>query len=515
MQATIGLIQPDENVVDLHTAFYGDYLGQFGIWDFNVSGKTLGNPERSEGVTSMTRPVLQALKANFFAAEGNFLAASSLLMDAEHQAQTRFFRNPTENKADFLAYVLFEQGVYANRLENYDAAADYFERAYELADDGPLKIIADFELQALGVTPRRKAAYAKLEQRVIDLTEFGLTAYTALAMLRLGTFADQAEQYKAATAYYKRALDLCKDRGYDFIGWQIQNAQGYSAILQNQADQARGILDKIANNCPSHSLKSLALENLALVSFNQKDYPTSASYVERALEICRQNQVVSRLAPECQFLGDLYKEFLGEPEKAGYFYRLGFEQIANFGNAGIPISGNRLGAMEAYVSFLQDRGTQSQSYLPHESHFEFALGKTWRDIMDLFHYNLIIFHFSHTGRGETLIKHLEMPATTFYSLKDRLSKRGFKFPRKRDKDYKFNPDHYQDGMQRYLQFQADKPWKAINKIFEKDMMEFLYASYGYKKTRLSEILDLSYPMVIAKTKAVTDEDNQYAEYKRD
>ncbi|MCF7902786.1 MAG: hypothetical protein K9M19_05115 [Candidatus Marinimicrobia bacterium] len=511
------LLHPEKAVTDMHTTFYAEYLEQLGLWEFNITAKTLGNPDRTEGVTNMTRPVLQALKANFYAAEGNYLAASTLLQEAIQQAESRFYRYPTENKADVLAYVLFEKGVFENRLEHSDAADAYFQRAFELADEGQLKAMAEFERHALTITPRRKAAYAKLEQRVIDLTEMGLTAYTTLALHRLGTLADIAENYKVSTAYYKRALNQAKEHGYTFLAWQIQNTQGYSALLQKHADEARDILDKVSNSTPSYHMKALALENLALLFFNNEQYPSAAEYVERALEITRKNQVTSRLAPECHFLGDMNKEYLGEPEKASYYYDLGFKEISLCTTLGIPFTGNRLKLVEAYITFLRERPTtqQAQSYLPHESHFEFALGKSWRRIVELFHYNLVLFHFRHTGRGEKLIAHLDMPATTFYSLRDRLSKRGFRFPRKRQKDFQFNPEHYQEGLQQYLQFEADKTWKEVNKAFERDIMQFLYTAYGYRKTRLSEILDLSYPMVIAKTKAVTDEGNQYEEFKRE
>lgn len=293
MENEVKLLHPEKAVTDMHTTFYAEYLEQLGLWEFNITAKTLGNPESTEGVTSMTRPVLQALKANFYGAEGNFLAAKSLLTEATLQAETRFYRYPTENKADVLAYVLFERGVYENRLEHHQAADAYFQRAYELAEEGPLKAMADFEIHALTVTPRRKAAYAKLEQRVIDLTEMDLTAYTTLALHRLGTLADIAENYKVANAYYKRALSQAKDHGYTFLTWQIQNTQGYSALLQKHADEARDILDKVTNSTPSYHMKALALENLALLFFNNEQYPSAAEYVERALEITRKNQVTS------------------------------------------------------------------------------------------------------------------------------------------------------------------------------------------------------------------------------
>lgn len=518
MENAVMLLHPEKAVLDMHATFYSEYLEQLGLWDFNITAKTLGNPDRTEGVTNMTRPVLQALKANFYAAEGNYLAAGKLLEEAIQMAESRFFRFPTENKADVLAFVFFEKGIYENRLDHPDVADVCFHRAYELADEGPLKTMAQVELHALTVTPRRKAAYAKLEQQVIDLTEMGITAYTTLALHRLGTLADIAGNYRVSTAYYKRALNQAKEHGYTFLTWQIQNSQGYSALLQKHADEARDILDKVANSSPSYHMKALAMENLALLFFNNEDYPAAAEYVERALEITRKHQVVSRLAPECQFLGDVHHEYLGEPEKASYYYDLGFKDLTLYTNTHrLPITGNRLKLVEAYIAFLGERpATQTaQSYLPHESHFEFALGKTWRKIMELFHYNLVIFHFRYTGRGEKLIQHLDMPATTLYSLRDRLSKRGYKFPRKREKGFQFNPEHYHEGLQQYLQFRADLTWKQVNKAFERDIMQFLYASYGYRKTRLSEILDLSYPMVIAKTKAVTDEGNQYEEFKRD
>ncbi len=514
MEETAETMQPDKNLIELHVTFYADYFQQLGLWDFPISQKTLGAQEDFNFATGMTRPVLQALQANFYGAEGNYLAARKLLTKALQHSEIRYFRNPTSNKADVLAYVLFEWGIFQVRLEQPESALAYLEQAGELAQSGPFKAIIDYKIQVLAVTPRKKAAYAKLEQRVIDLRELNLTAVTVLGLHQLGVLADQADQPKVATAYYANALELAKTRGYEYLVWRIQSSQGYSAILQKHYDRARDILDKIANGAPSPHLKALAWENLALIFFNQQQYPPAADLVERALELVRTTGVNSRIAPQCLFLGNLYTESLGEDEKAAYYYQIGFEQVIKQSDAGLPLTGVRAKVIQEYVTFMQTRGSESQTYLPNQAHFEFALGKKWREIMDLFHYNLVIFHFSHTGRGRGLIAHLDMPVTTFYSLKDRLSKRGFKFPRKRDKNFEFNPDHYQDGVQNYLQFQADKTWKEINKIFEKDMMEFLYASYGYKKTRLSEILDLSYPMVIAKTKAVTDEDNQYNTYKR-
>jgi hypothetical protein len=135
--------------------------------------------------------------------------------------------------------------------------------------------------------------------------------------------------------------------------------------------------------------------------------------------------------------------------------------------------------------------------------FSFAIGKSWVEIKDLFHYNWILYHKKLNGSGDRLLKSIGMKKPTFYSLHRKLANRGYLFPDFRRKNIEFPDNHLLPELQDYISSFEDKKWSATNKAFDQDVIRFLYHQYGYKKTKLAEVLGLGYSAVIDKTREIT------------
>ena len=97
-----------------------------------------------------------------------------------------------------------------------------------------------------------------------------------------------------------------------------------------------------------------------------------------------------------------------------------------------------------------------------------------------------------------------MPPSTLYSVQNRLKHRGYILPPKQETINQEKHDLH-DLINQY----DDLSWAEANEIFEREIMHYLYEKYGYNKYRMANILKLSYPSIIDKTRTLTQVDEYF------
>ena len=241
-------------------------------------------------------------------------------------------------------------------------------------------------------------------------------------------------------------------------------------------------------------------ENLALLAEARSDMDTAVELVKQALEVSTRLDSIPHIPDECLYLGQAYETHYQDLEQAEKYYQLGYEHAMRYARHGVSLSGDRQKVVEAYVRLTnQKKGApQPGLSLSPETHFAFSEGKPWKEIKDIFHYQLIRYHQRNHAKSKRLAKHLDMPASTLYSVQGRLKKRGYELPGKDQQGS--SPDH---SLFPFIDEHRELTWQAVNEIFENEIMHYLYEKYGYNKQRMAQILKLSYPSIITKTRELT------------
>ncbi|MEE9238456.1 MAG: hypothetical protein V3U58_02735, partial [Thermodesulfobacteriota bacterium] len=186
----------------------------------------------------------------------------------------------------------------------------------------------------------------------------------------------------------------------------------------------------------------------------------------------------------------LCQEKLGVTGLADHFYSIGYEQVMNETDMGLPIMDYRKKLVDAYVEFLR----RSQK-IPHmdlkDEIFGFSTNRSLKQIRDIFHKNLFSLHLERTKNAPQLCNRLQIDTRTYFLYQKKLGlKRG-----SIEKSTLYDNSHFTH----YLENLANLTWREANRKFEGDIFSYLLEKHQYDKKKLAEVLDISYPQVAMKT----------------
>ena len=202
------------------------------------------------------------------------------------------------------------------------------------------------------------------------------------------------------------------------------------------------------------------------------------------------------------FLGECYEE-MGEMQQAILYYKLGYDHAFHQVSEGFGLNGYRRKAMTTYLTYLERMNYRKFDGKSLENPFEYSLGKEWREIRDIFQYHLIMHHKSKALSRDLFLTRLEMKSSTYYTLQSKLKKQGFQIPGVKEVNVSIPDDVVIETLNLYIQNNLEQlNWEEANKRFEKEIFSYLYRQYGFQKNRLGSALNLSQPIIRAKTDAM-------------
>ncbi len=328
----------------------------------------------------------------------------------------------------------------------------------------------------------------------------GLNVLASIGYRAAGIQYRKIRDYAAAHKYYDIAMNMSTKLKLNHNLNHIIIAKAFAYFSEGNINLAEKMYYRTTIQKSNDPFLPLLNENLALIAKHRDQMELSASLVKDALDISLELDSVSRVPGECEYLGDLYEHHFKDYEQAEYYYKMGYVHSMRYASHGISLTGDRKKAVEAYTNFIS-RKTESKERnkpRPHKDPFKFASGQSWGKIKDTFQHQLILFHKQGTPNSKRLAHKLGMPATTLYSLQKRLLNRGYSLSGEDQA-----PQSEEHELHSFLSDHQDLSWTEINQIFEREMMHYLYEKYGYNKHRMANILKISYPSIIAKTRELT------------
>lgn len=323
-----------------------------------------------------------------------------------------------------------------------------------------------------------------------------------ISMVRLGIIYEGEKNWKKADGYFRDGLKIAEDNQIYYLEDMIHNSIGFTYANKGEYDKSLQMLNSSLETVKSYYYRTLMIENIGYVYYKKLDYKTASEKYLEAYNYANSHRVISQLPEECLYLGECYEE-TGELQQAILYYKLGYDHAFHQVSEGFGLNGYRRKAMKTYISFMEKLNYRKITGQPVADSFQFSLGKEWREIRNIFHYHLIMHHKSQSFSRESFLSRLEMKSSTYYTLQGKLKKQGFSIPGIKDISASIPDDKMIEPLGLYIRNTLDQlNWVEANQRFEKDIFLYLYRQYGFQKNRLGSALNLSPPIIRAKTAAV-------------
>jgi len=471
------------------------FFGQIGYYDLAQIKELFININALEKEDERMQAFMMAGVGKLYLLEGNYLYAKKLLDQARFlaQKQNRFSKSPEHDEV--YAYVLYETGLLFRHLFEPDLSTQNFQFTIDLTESKALKLFAIYQLDTCF------AEETKDLKSLIPYVEL-MKPYPIqliLVLNRIGIIYSEINQPETGFKYINEGLKISQDNGFTDLEHVLANTLGYNYLLQKKYDPALEILEKNYQESTSFYTKTLTCENIGLLFHHLEDYQKTIKYGLTANKIAKQHSVISQIPGQHIYMGEVYEEKLRQLKEAQEQYRLGYEAATEQVAWGLSFTGERRKAVDVYVGFLQRHTGETFPLLPPKHPFEFTIGKSWKEIKDLFYQQLFQYHLAHFDSAEHMCQKLKIKPTTYYSLRARLAKEGKPLPLRRGRKEAVT-DPELAGLRDWIQERRNLTRREIEAAFDREALSFLYERHGHRKNVLSRVLDLSYPTVVNKTK---------------
>ncbi len=454
------------------------------------------------------KPVLQSIflagQAKIACLEGNFHVAITLLDKSFRESSKLFKQNDERLMRSVLAYVHFEYGVFYKMLRSPEQSAVHFLQALNLNPSNKLKLMINFYLELHALEHDGKNSLNRLRQFVHNFEKHNLSVMHVTALYWLGNFSRYQRKFADAKRYYQEGLHFAEKNNLLYMVWNIKNSYGL-LIGKKKPQEAVDFFEGFLDSVESHYLKAITFNNLALEyrAVGREDEAIELAKV--GLEYSKNHGVISTIPTFGGLIGQLIETYSDSPQEAYHYYKIGYDESMSLQQAGVPLTGARLFAVQKYVEYISKYIPEEIEKISTTHYFKWTAGRSWVNIQDLFHYNLFAYHYVHTGIGDPTFKHLEFNQNSFQTMKKRMrDMRGIHFPNFKRGESDFNAEYFIDSMQQYIAIHKDMTYKQVREQFEKDVFEYLYKHSGYNKVNLAKSLDVAYGTIIRKTKPLTD-----------
>ncbi|GEM_PF-3192379 len=304
----------------------------------------------------------------------------------------------------------------------------------------------------------------------------------------IGSIYTYLNDFKKAQKYINQAMELAIQNSLLQYQYEAMNDLGWLYIQKNEYDKARQIFLGLLKKDLSPYLMSLALQNLGYIEYRCFNYKKAVSYHSYSLQLTVQYEMRDMAFEDYYKLGICYEK-LGEMALANHFYAQGFEEVQKEMQLGLRLLGYRKKLVDTYVRFLQKNQKHPLVDLKEEI-FGFTVNKPLKEIREIFHKSLLNLHLEQTKNAPELCAKLGIDKRTYFLYQKKLGlKRG-------DSSTSIINSQFKE----YLESLTTHSWKEANQRFEKDLFSFLLSKYQYNKKKLAEVLNVSYGLVIQKTK---------------
>ncbi|MFQ6608690.1 MAG: tetratricopeptide repeat protein [Fidelibacterota bacterium] len=313
----------------------------------------------------------------------------------------------------------------------------------------------------------------------------------ARAQRRMGQVYDNRREYDKALSMYNKAMEVAVELELQHFQYEILNDKGWNFVLQKKYDQAQSLfLDLIRLDDLSPYEKSLALQNLGVISFKRNNYREAIQYHSQSMHLTTQYEMRNMLYEDYYKLG-LCHERLGEISMADFFYYSGYREFQVEYELYLALSKDQKTLLDSYIKFLRQNLKVTNINIKDEI-FGFALDKPLGEIRAIFHKHLLTLHLGRTKTAPELCQKLGIYTRTYFLYQKKLGLKRGEMPKL--------PLADNTHFAQYLETLTPLTWKEANRRFERDLYSFLLEKYQYNRKKLAEVLQVSYQQVVMKAK---------------
>lgn len=483
---------------------YWEFLLMIGFGNYSETDKLFKTLISKISDHDWRKPLVDIGQARYLSISGRSFECLSILEKAEERILSRYNFLNDEIHAEIRSLYYYTRTTFLEKINsNIERTTPQLINARSLTSIESFKLAFDYRI-AHNEVLRRNYPVSHILESIYALENSKLWILACMGYRAAGIVSRIRNDNEAANTYFEKAMDIANRFDLAINKQHIQMAITWLLFTEKRYQDAEQLLREIKINNEVDPIQSIYFENLSLIARAESNHDQSISEMKRALEISIKLDSVNHVPGECQYLGDMYRNHYHDLDQAEHYYKLGYDHAMRYAAHGISLTGDRKDVVDAYVNFINHRkkNTAGSPKSAPADHFRFAQGKPWREIKDIFHHELIKFHGEHEKNSKHLAIKLNMPASTLYSLQDRLKTRGL-LESSTSKDTEAL-DH---DLHPYLDRHQDLNWYEVNEIFEREMMHYLYEKYGYNKHRMAKVLKLSYPSIINKTRDLTQIDD--------
>ena len=297
-------------------------------------------------------------------------------------------------------------------------------------------------------------------------------------------------EYNIAIQIYNEAHALADEHKLVTYKYELLNDRGWLYYLEKEFNQAEQIYLGILGFDPPPYQRSLVLQNLGCLEFDQDRFAEAINYHSQSLQLTTRYEMRDMAYEDYYKLGICHDK-LGELNLADKYFSTGYQDLQYEINLELRILGFRKKLLYTYIEFL-NRNKSLPNIDVNAEIFNFTMNKSMNDIRKIFHTNLLQLHLNRTKAAPELCQHLGIEPRTYFLHQKKLGlHRGPGIP-----------EHIENNpyFLRYLDSIADMDWRGANKKFETDLFTFLLKHHQHNKKSIADSLKISYQQVLLKTK---------------
>jgi len=478
--------------------FFLDYLNQAGFFNLEELHPLYKQSSPDQIDDDRLKVIMMAGIGKNLSLEGDFIEAKNIFDSAKEFAENK----PEIIKGDTLSFIYYELCLFSRHVFDLKSAKKYAISARQHAKSENLKLLIDYQFATFEAEATDSQKIEKLNDYRVEFQNRKMYYMEVMALTRLGIIHEEKKDWKNVDLYFQEGLKIAKENKINYLEDMINNSIGYFYANKGDYNQALNILNSALEDVQSYYYRTLMMENIAYVYYQKLDYKAASAHYLKAYNYAKTHNVISQLPEECFFLGDCFKQ-IGNVQQALMYLKLGYDHSFEQLEEGFGLTAYRKKAMTTYTTYLERMIYQKFDGRSMENPFEFSLGKEWREIRDLFQYHLIMYHKNKSLSKDLFLTRLEMKSSTYYTLQGKLKKQGFKIPGVKEVNVSIPDDVVISELNLYIQNNLEQlNWDEANVRFEKEIFLYLYRQYGFQKNRLGAALNLSQPIIRAKTDAV-------------
>jgi len=495
--------ETSRRIEEFQSKEYFEFIGQLGFIHPGRIQLIYDSMDTGPDINPALKTLVLIGKAKIDTLMGRFYAAKDKFDQAERYA------HDTASQESFIgedprAYLNYELGAYHTFFDAQAITRGYLREALSQANTNRLKFLIEYNLEVMRLWQGESQSLRKLNHYLKLFKKRSMTIMYCSSLFTRGKLYNSWGQYDNAENSLQEGLQVADENGLQYLYWNIKNSLGLSRVRTQGLADGRSYLLGILDEIETPYLRTLVTRNIAKMSYELKEYELSESLLKKSLEECYNNDVIIWTPAIHIFLAEMYEELGKDLSTITYHYTQATKEVMKFLNDGFPLAPMWRSALKQSTEFTDS--LINERYAPNliADAFRFAIGKSWKEIKDIFQFNLVYYHFFHTGVGQPSFERLGLSRSTFYALVSRLEDRGIYLPPLRKFSFEEVSRFQEHHLQRYIAKYPLNNWEEMNHQFERDIIEYLYKLSGYSKRRLSENLEMSYSVVIAKTKQITN-----------